>query len=69
MPTTLEQLQASLKNLCDAKQSVLKDMSEISLLDDNDSVFEDYTLLLKRLFKNIYDVKRTIRLVEELSEE
>ena len=67
MPTTLEQLKTSLDYLLDAKETVLKDMSDISLLDDNDSIFEDYMLVLKRLFKNIYEVKRTIRLIEEIS--
>ena len=36
MPTTLEQLQTALKNLCDAEKTVTKDLNEISLLDDQE---------------------------------
>ena len=67
MPYTLKLLETCLSKLLDAKQAILDDLSDVSLVDDNDSIVDDYMLILKRILKNICETKRTIRLVEELT--
>ena len=67
MPYTLELLETCLSKFLDAKQAILDDLSDVSLVDDNDSIVDDYMLILKRILKNICETKRTIRLVEELT--
>ena len=39
----------------------------VSLIDDNDSIVDDYMLVLKRILKNICETEKTIRLIKELS--
>ena len=55
MPTTLEQLKTSLNNLLDAKQQLLNDMSDISLLDDNSKIFTDYANTILHISRSIDD--------------
>ena len=60
MPTTLEQLKTSLDNLLGAKQQLLNDMSDISLLDDNSKIFTDYANTILHISRSIDEIKKAI---------
>ena len=64
MPTTLEQLQASLKNLCDTKKMLLNETLEISLLDDD--LYYQYTEIIIAISNSISDLEKAIEHIKKM---
>ena len=67
MPTISEQLQTIVTNLCQVKQSLLNDMSDMSLQDyRNIKIFDEYFDLLKKIIQLIDDLHKCTRQIDKI---
>ena len=67
MPTISEQLQIIVTHLCQVKQSLLNDMSDISFQDyRNIKIFDEYFDLLKKIIQLIDDLHKCTRQIDKI---